>query len=691
MPPEKGVGTALTRLPGIGARLAEKLGKLGIRRVEDLPFHLPARYEDRTRVLRVGELRPGVSALVEGEVTASEVTGGRRQRLVCRISDGTGHLELVFFHFYGAQRQKLVRGARLRLFGEARPGPVMLQMVHPEWSLVEPDAPPPTGGFIPVYPSTEGLTQLQIRRAMAAALEQVDTLQEWLPEALRAALKLPSLSAALRHVHAPETDADIAALIEGRDPAVRRLAFEELLAHRLSLLRLRAEHQRVAPAPALNVEGELPGALLTQLGFALTQAQQRVHAEIKADLATTEPMLRLVQGDVGSGKTVVAALATLSAVESGWQAAVMAPTELLTEQHYRSFMGWLEPLGVQVDWLGGRLSAAAHRQALLNLAEGRTQVVIGTHALFQEAVVFHRLGLVVVDEQHRFGVHQRLALRDKGGGHIQPHQLVMTATPIPRTLAMTAYADLDVSVIDELPPGRTPVQTVALPDSRRDEVMDRVRVACKEGRQVYWVCALIEASDVLEAEAAEATAERMRTHLPDVRVGLVHGRLKAEEKEAAMHAFEQGELDLLVATTVIEVGVNVPNASLMVIENAERFGLAQLHQLRGRVGRGEAVSSCVLLYKSPLSQTARARLSVLRESNDGFRIARRDLEIRGPGELLGTRQTGELNYRIADLLRDGDLLDHVQQAAATLLQQYPDATQALIDRWVGAGERYAQV
>lgn len=682
---------ALTQLPGIGARLAERLGKLGIRRVEDLPFHLPARYEDRTRVLRLGELRPGISALVEGEITASEVTGGRRQRLVCRVSDGTGHLELVFFHFYGAQRQQLVRGRRLRLFGEARPGPMMLQMVHPEWSLVEQDAPPPTGGFIPVYPATEGLTQLQIRRAVTAALERIETVPEWLPASLRESLAMPALSDALRQVHAPSPNADIAALIEGRDPAVRRLAFEELLAHRLSLLRLRALHQQSAPAPALNVQGNLPGALLGQLGFALTQAQQRVHEEIKADLATTEPMLRLVQGDVGSGKTVVAALAALAAVESGWQAAVMAPTELLTEQHHRSFTAWLEPLGVRVGWLGGRLSAAAHRQALLDLVEGRTQVVIGTHALFQESVVFQRLGLVVVDEQHRFGVHQRLALRDKGGGHIQPHQLVMTATPIPRTLAMTAYADLDVSVIDELPPGRTPVQTVALPDSRRDEVMDRVRVACAEGRQVYWVCALIETSDVLEAEAAEATAERMQNQLSDVRVGLVHGRLKAEEKEAAMRAFENGELDLLVATTVIEVGVNVPNASLMVIENAERFGLAQLHQLRGRVGRGEAVSSCVLLYKSPLGQTARARLAVLRESNDGFRIARRDLEIRGPGELLGTRQTGDLNYRIADLLRDGDLLDQVQQAAAALLTDHPEATGALIDRWVGAGERYAQV
>lgn len=691
MPPSKGVVNALTQLPGIGARLAEKLGKLGINSVEDLPFHLPTRYEDRTRVLRLGELRPGISALVEGEVTASEVTGGRRQRLVCRISDGTGHLELIFFHFYGNQRQQLSRGARLRLFGEARPGPMMLQMVHPEWTLVAPDTPPPSGGFVPVYPATEGLTQLQIRRAMTAALEQAETLPELLPESLREALNLPPLMAALRQVHAPDSEADIAGLVEGRDPAVRRLAFEELLAHRLSLLRLRAEHQRLAPAPALNVEGQLPEALLTQLGFALTQAQQRVYAEIKADLATTEPTLRLVQGDVGSGKTVVAALATLAAVESGWQAAVMAPTELLTEQHYRSFQDWLEPLGVTVDWLGGRLSTSAHRKALLNLAEGRTQVVIGTHALFQESVVFKKLGLVVVDEQHRFGVHQRLALRDKGGGDNQPHQLVMTATPIPRTLAMTAYADLDVSLIDELPPGRTPVQTVALPDSRRDEVMDRVRLACKEGRQVYWVCALIEASDVLEAEAAEATAERMRQHLPDVRAGLLHGRLKPEEKESTMRAFEQGGLDLLVATTVIEVGVNVPNASLMVIENAERFGLAQLHQLRGRVGRGEAVSSCVLLYKSPLSQTARARLSVLRESNDGFRIARRDLEIRGPGELLGTRQTGELNYRIADLLRDGDLLDAVQQAAATLITTYPEATRALINRWIGAGERYAQV
>lgn len=682
----------LQRLPGVGPRLAERLSRLGIARVEDLPFHLPLRYEDRSRCVHLGELRPGESVLAEGEITAAEVVAGRRRRLVCRLADGSGALELVFFHFFGAHRQRLVRGARVRVFGEVRPGPVMLQMVHPEWEVVGADAPPPAGGLTPCYPATEGVTQQQLRRAVAAALAEPAAVQDWLPSALGARHGLPELAAALATVHTPPQDADTRALLEGRHPAVRRLAFEELLAHRLSLLRLRREHQAQRPAPVLEGGTALGAALLERLGFELTGAQARVRGEIAADLASAQPTLRLVQGDVGSGKTVVAALAALTAVAAGYQAAVMAPTELLAEQHFRNFRDWLEPLGVRVGWVSGRLAAAPRRQALEALADRSLQVVIGTHALFQEGVRFAALGLVVVDEQHRFGVHQRLALRDKGdNGRTQPHQLVMTATPIPRTLAMTAYADLDVSVIDELPPGRQPVTTVAIPDSRRDEVVERVRVACAEGRQVYWVCTLVESSDVLEAEAAEATAERLREQLPELRVGLVHGRLRAADKESVMAAFEAGELDLLVATTVIEVGVDVPNASLMIIENPERLGLAQLHQLRGRVGRGEAQSSCVLLYHGPLTDTARARLGVLRETNDGFRIARRDLELRGPGELLGTRQTGALEYRIADLQRDADLIDAVQAEADALLDDYPEAAAALIRRWVGEGERYAQV
>ncbi|PWG64797.1 ATP-dependent DNA helicase RecG [Sediminicurvatus halobius] len=685
-------GTPLERLPGIGPRLGERLGRLGITRVEDLPFHLPLRYEDRSRCVRLGELRPGESVLAEGEITAAEVVAGRRRRLVCRLADGSGSLELVFFHFFGAHRQRLTRGARVRVFGEVRPGPVMLQMVHPEWEVVAADAPPPAGGLTPCYPATEGVTQQQLRRAVTGALESAEAVRDWLPSALVQRQQLPDLATALATVHAPPIEADTRALLEGRHPAVRRLAFEELLAHRLSLLRLRRAHQAARPAPVLAGGEDRHAALLQRLGFALTDAQSRVRREIAADLASEQPTLRLVQGDVGSGKTVVAALAALTAVASGHQAAVMAPTELLAEQHFRNFRDWLEPLGVRVAWVSGRLSAARRRETLAALAEGEAQVVIGTHALFQEGVRFARLGLVVVDEQHRFGVHQRLALRDKGDdGRTQPHQLVMTATPIPRTLAMTAYADLDVSVIDELPPGRQPVTTVAIPDSRRAEVVERVRAACAEGRQAYWVCTLVESSELLEAEAAEATAERLRESLPELRVGLVHGRVKASDKEAVMAAFEAGELDLLVATTVIEVGVNVPNASLMIIENPERLGLAQLHQLRGRVGRGDAQSSCVLLYHGPLTETARARLGVLRESNDGFRIARRDLELRGPGELLGTRQTGALEYRIADLHRDADLIDAVQAEADALLDDYPEAAAALIRRWVGEGERYAQV
>jgi len=516
-------------------------------------------------------------------------------------------------------------------------------------------------------------------------------MTDWLPASVLDGLGLPSLHSALAAVHKPDADADTQALLEGKHPAVRRLAFEELLAHRLSLLRLRAEQRDTAPAPAMQQGGALAETFLGQLGFALTAAQQRVYQEVLGDMSAPQPMLRLVQGDVGSGKTVIAALAALRAVENGWQAAVMAPTELLAEQHERGFREWFEPLGLRVGWLGGRSRAAERRETLAALANGEIQVVVGTHALFQDAVAFHSLGLVVIDEQHRFGVHQRLALRDKGSGDTQPHQMVMTATPIPRTLAMTAYADLDTSVIDELPPGRTPVQTVALPDARRDEVIERIQQACASGRQAYWVCTLIEESDVLEAEAAQATAALLQEQLPSLRVELVHGRLTAAEKEAVMRRFEAGEVDLLVATTVIEVGVNVPNASLMIIENAERLGLAQLHQLRGRVGRGEARSSCVLLYHGPLGETARDRLAILRETNDGFRIARRDLEIRGPGEVLGTRQTGALMYRIADLLRDADLLDDVQAVAPGLLRDYPQAVDELIRRWVGEGERYAQV
>ena len=682
-------------LPGVGPRQRERLARLGISTLEQLLFHLPLRYEDRTTARAAGSVRPGEQVLVRGEVELAEVVPGRRRRLVCRLADGTGALTLVFFNFYPGHRQKLRRGARVRCFGEVRAGLSGPEMVHPEWELDEPGAAPAGVALTPVYPSTEGLTQAALRRLVERALDacrQGQAGAELLPAPLLEALGMHPLPEALERIHAPPPGADTQALLDGRDPAVRRLAFEELLAHRLSLLRLRRRVRDQRRAPALDAPGALRERFLQSLEFRLTAAQSRVDAEIAADLGDSRPMLRLVQGDVGSGKTVVAALALLRAVECGWQGALMAPTELLAEQHRRNLSGWLEPLGVSVLWLAGRAGAAARRAARERLDAGEALVAVGTHALFQEGISFGRLALVVVDEQHRFGVHQRLALRDKGADPgLQPHQLTMTATPIPRTLAMTAYADLDCSSIDELPPGRTPVATVALPDSRRDEVMERVRRACAEGRQAYWVCTLVEESEALEAEAAEATAARLVEQLSELRVGLVHGRLGAADKDAAMGRFQRGELDLLVATTVIEVGVDVPNASLMIIENPERLGLAQLHQLRGRVGRGNRASACVLMYHAPLSATARQRLAVLRESNDGFRIAERDLALRGPGELLGTRQTGALEYRVADLVRDADLLPEVQRRASALLAGAPEPVDALIARWVGQGERYAEV
>ncbi len=680
-------------LHGVGSRQSERLARLGLHRVEDLLFHLPLRYEDRTRRVPLGAVVPGESILVSGEIQHAEVAQGRRRRLVCRLNDGTGALDLVSFHFFGPAQAALRRGASIEAFGEIRTGYGPPQIIHPEWHLQgDHDAADEPAGLTPVYPTTEGLHQAVLRRLVDSALAAAERgVRDDIPVPMMRGSHLPGLLESLRTVHRPPVEIPVRELTEGRHPAVRRLVLDELLGHRLSLLRLRGRHQQACPAPALGGSGALRERFLASLPFELTHAQQRVAAEVLVDAGRERPMLRLIQGDVGSGKTVVAALAALAAVEDGWQAAVMAPTELLAEQHYRTFRDWLEPLGVRVGWFSGRLPPAARRDAAAALAQGDVQVAIGTHALFQEQVTFARLGLAIVDEQHRFGVHQRLALRDKGAdAGTQPHQLVMTATPIPRTLAMTAYADLDVSVIDELPPGRTPVATVAVPDSRRDEVVERVRAACAGGRQAYWVCTLIEESDALEAEAAEATAARLRENLPELRVGLVHGRLRGADKEAAMRAFESGELDLLVATTVIEVGVNVPNASLMIVENPERLGLAQLHQLRGRVGRGVAESSCVLLYRGPLSDTARARLGVLRESNDGFRIADRDLEVRGPGGLLGTRQTGALPYRVADLNRDADLLPEVRRLALRLLE-HPDAVDSLIRHWVGEGERYAQV
>jgi ATP-dependent DNA helicase RecG len=684
----------VTSLRGVGAALAVTLGRLGLRTVQDVLFHLPLRYEDRTRVVPIGTLRAGDRAVVEGEVQLAEVVFRRRRALLCRIADGSGFLTLRFFHFSAAQQESLARGARLRCFGEARPGPAGLEIVHPEYRRIAPGVTSSADeGLTPVYPTTEGVQQGRMRLLTGLALAELPGggLRDWITPEVLDTVGLPSLEAALGYVHRPPPQADIEALNAGRHPAQRRLAFEELLAHQISLRQLRQAADRDDAWP-LTPQGDLVERCLGRLPFSLTGAQRRAWEEIQADLAREHPMMRLVQGDVGSGKTVVAALAALRAVEQGAQAAVMAPTELLAEQHGRNFLGWLEPLGVRVGLLTGRLAGRTRAALTRDLASGAVQVAVGTHALFQEGVDFDRLALIIVDEQHRFGVHQRVQLREKGrtDGRF-PHQLVMTATPIPRTLAMTAYADLDVTVIDELPPGRTPVRTVVLPDARRDEVVARIEAACRAGRQAYWVCPLIDESETVRHQAAEETAAALAVALPDIRIGLVHGRMPGSRKDAVMSAFKGGDLDLLVATTVIEVGVDVPNASLMIIENAERMGLAQLHQLRGRVGRGTVESTCVLLYAPPLSLIARERLGVLRDTSDGFEVARRDLELRGPGELLGTRQTGLMQLRVADLVRDSDLLPGVQRAADLMLRGPEANIAALLRRWVRDGERFGKV
>jgi ATP-dependent DNA helicase RecG len=683
----------VTALKGVGPTLARRLSKLGVESVADLLFWLPTRYEDRTRIVPIGSLRPGMRAAVEGTIELAEVVFRGRRSLLVRLSDGTGFLTLRFFHFSAAQQAQLVRGARLRCFGEVRRGKHGPEIVHPEYKdAAAPDKQAVEGALTPIYPVTEGVQQGRFRNLTAQALSAVGDgeLADWLPEQIQRELRLPGLRDALQYVHRPPPDARLPELEAGRHPAQRRLAFEELLAQQLSLRKLRNEVRR-DPAWKVAARGELAGGLLAGTGFKLTAAQQRVLGEIRADIAVPHPMLRLVQGDVGSGKTIVAALAAADAVEAGFQAALMAPTELLAEQHAQNFARWFAPLRIAPVLLTGRLPAKLRREAEGLLAEGKPGVVIGTHALFQEDVRFRRLALVIVDEQHRFGVHQRMRMREKGAEGRFPHQLIMTATPIPRTLAMTAYADLDVSVIDELPPGRTPVVTVAMPDSRRDEVVQRIRNACLAGRQAYWVCPLIEESELLEAQAAEDTAAALAAALPDVKVGIVHGRMPPAAREKTMAKFKAGEIGLLVATTVIEVGVDVPNASLMIIENAERMGLAQLHQLRGRVGRGSEASSCLLLWHAPLSAMAKERLAVLRATSDGFVVARRDLELRGPGELLGTRQTGLMQLKVADLMRDADLLPRVQAAADVMMRAHADNIAPLERRWIGASTRYGKV
>ncbi|WP_319558287.1 ATP-dependent DNA helicase RecG [Thiomicrorhabdus sp.] len=750
------LGAELTELKGVGPKLLEKLHKLGLFVIQDLLLHLPLRYQDKTRLLAIESLLPGSEVQTEGAIISQAMTRGGRNSLVVKIQSlGGAVLTLRFFHYHYRQAQSFVRGKHLRVFGEARLGPNGLEMVHPAYQFIDPSNPPALESTLtPVYPTTEGLGQPSFLKLISQALSALKPhpLDELLPKALLEELQLPTLTHALFTLHQPQADDDLIAIKQFRHPAQQRLIVEEMISQQIGLQKLRQQEQkRSAPVfPSSRRVNEL----LASLPFSLTSAQQRVLQEIQHDLQRPHPMQRLVQGDVGSGKTVIAALAAIQAADADFQVAVMAPTEILAEQHLNAFQEWLEPLGIEVAWLNGRMKAAERRYQLARIENGDAQVVIGTHALFQNAVNFQKLGLAIIDEQHRFGVHQRLALQQKGQSiilegetdevlsttsnqtahehrkpdrmgraegdnllkveagkpraaeftnsvneqrkpesnkemvqnrlsEVHPHQLIMTATPIPRTLAMTAYGDLDLSIIDELPPGRKPIDTAVINNNKRFEVMEHLYQRCKDGVQAYWVCPLIEESELLHAQAAEVTANQFSERWPDLRIGLVHGRLKGEQKALVMQAFKAHELDLLVATTVIEVGVNVPNASLMIIENAERLGLAQLHQLRGRVGRGDKQSHCVLLYQSPLSETGKARLNIMRETNDGFRIAEEDLNLRGPGEILGTRQTGGLQFRIADLKRDSRWVPVAKQWSEQIVTSNAPLAEALQNRWIG--------
>lgn len=684
----------LTVFKGVGPALAKKLEKLHLFRVEDVLFLLPLRYEDRTQLVKIGALVAGSRCLVSGEVLLSEIVYRGRRNLLVRISDGSGQLTLRFFHFSRQQHVQFQAGHRVTCFGEVRRGAGGYEMIHPEYRILREDQDAVlSDSLTAIYPATEGVQQGRLRSLTDQALQMMQEAPpaELLPADITKKLGMPTLAEAIAFLHRPPPDADIKQLLDGKHPCQQRLAFEELLAHYLSLRNMRALAESEDAIALIDGNEDVSG-FIAGLPFVLTGAQKRVVDDISSDLAQPHPMMRLIQGDVGSGKTVVAAIACIKAIACGVQTAIMAPTEILAEQHWRNFSDWLRPFGIEPAWLSGSQRAAARRESLAAIADGHAQVIVGTHALFQEGVEFKRLALVIIDEQHRFGVHQRMALRDKGvsaDGH--PHQLVMTATPIPRTLAMAAYADLDTSVIDEMPPGRQPVATIAVPESRRAEVIARVESACEAGHQAYWVCPLIEESEVLDYQAAEASYQVLTEALPDIRIGLVHGRMRPAEKERGMKAFKEGLIQLLVATTVIEVGVDVPGASLMIIENAERMGLSQMHQLRGRVGRGSAQSHCVLLYKSPLGRIAKERLTVLRDTNDGFVVAQRDLELRGPGELLGTRQTGLPDYRIANLVRDAELMPQVQVTAESLRKTSEHRAAAIVRRWLGDAGRYGKV
>ena len=679
---------AVHQLQGVGNASAALLEKLNIFNTDDLLFHLPRDYEDRSTIIPMNQLVVGRSYLLEGIVKGVDFPPGKRKSMAVLLDDDFGKVTLRFYHVYKGITDRAKVGNRLRIFGEVRVGARGLELYHPEIQLISEHTPLPQTQLTAIYPSTEGLTQAKLREYVKQALQQhSDDLPELLPKKFTNGY---ALKEALDYIHHPPVDANMVQLSQGAHPAQQRLIFEELVAHQVSLLTRRAYIQQIE-APSFSPSKKYAKALLSTLPFEMTGAQKRVSKEIADDLKLNKPMLRLVQGDVGAGKTLVAGVAACHALEEGWQVALMAPTEILAEQHYLNFKKWFEPLGLSVSWLSGKQKGKARAAAEQIIKDGSAHLIVGTHALFQENVEFAKLGLVIIDEQHRFGVDQRLALRNKGLYGITPHQLVMTATPIPRTLAMSAYGDLDTSVIDELPPGRTPIQTVTIPLDRREEVLNRIATNCAEDKQAYWVCTLVEQSETLDAQAAEATYQEIRERFPHLKVGLVHGKMKADEKQSVMQQFKDNELQLLIATTVIEVGVDVPNASIMVIENAERLGLSQLHQLRGRVGRGAKASFCALLYKNPLSQNGQERLRIMRETNDGFLIAEKDLEIRGPGELLGTKQTGDMGFRVAKLERDDHLLSQAHYVAQQILKDYPTHADALLKRWLPEAPRYAYV
>jgi len=685
----------LRSLKGVGLALEEKLAVIGIHNVQDLLFHLPFRFEDRTRINTISLIRAGDQAQLEGEIVTSKILFGRQRSLQCGLLDSSGIVNLRFFHFSAAQKKSLQPGTKIRCFGEVRRGRNGIEIYHPEYKILRPGEDLPVSKTLtPIYPATEGLQQTRLRNIIQQALvllESTNSVKDYLPASLIAELKMPSLIDAIKLIHQPPLEIPLDWINNGMNQGQRRLAFEELLANRLCMRRFKLQSNQ-QNAPAFNDSDKLLSPFLKQLPFKLTNGQQKAFLEIEQDLNQSHPMLRMLQGDVGSGKTVVAALSCLKAIGNSHQVALMAPTELLAEQHHINFCQWLEPLGINVGWLSGKSKGSLRSQQLESLGDGSCQLIIGTHALFQEGVNYKRLGLIIIDEQHRFGVHQRLALREKATvNKLSPHQLVMTATPIPRTLAMSAYADLDCTIIDELPPGRTPVNTAVISSERRESVTERIEKSCANNNQAYWVCTLIEESETLQCQAAEVTAEQLTIQLPNIRVGLIHGRMKPKEKSDTMEQFKSGDIQLLVATTVIEVGVDVPNASLMVIENSERLGLAQLHQLRGRIGRGPLQSHCILLYQTPLSDAGKQRLGVMRKSNDGFYIAEKDLELRGPGQVLGTQQTGLMSFKIADIGRDSSLLDSVRDTSEQIMQLHPEIIDPLIQRWLGDRVNYVNV